>query len=317
MQFRNSFILLFTLLLAACGGGGSTTDPDTGGGTDPRSNLADAEAARAAGVYRYMQGMGSLMLANLTEVDIGERRAGSVNCSGGGSAVYTDTTPAPGADPSASIQFVDCVEAIGRVTGTMAVRQFLIRLNPEGFGTFNVSWSADVVIDGFGMRFESTAGLTTLSPGGAVAIETFGGNDLAQVLTAPNGQSVQFSQATINVAFDPATGNANFGGSNVRSVSLSDGSLGVQIVPTELRAPVAAGVAVRSIGAPVTGSFSYARSFGPTATDVIGTGVTNAGLLTLTIDPIPGQINFPGSAGQYAWTSILAAPDLTLPNTAP
>lgn len=316
MQFRNSFILLFTLLLAACGGGG-TTESDTGGGTDPRSNLADAEAARAAGVYRYMQGMGSLMLANLTEVDIGERRAGSVACSGGGSAVYTDTTPAPGADPSASIQFVDCVEAIGRLTGTMAIRQLLIRLNPEGFGTFNVSWSADVVIDGYGMRFESTSGLTTLSPGGAVAIESFGGNDLALVLTAPNGQSVQFSDARINVAFDPATGSANFGGSNVRSRALSDGTLGVMLLPSDLRAPVAAGVTVRSIGAPASGSFRYARSFGPTATDVIGTGVTNAGLLTLTIDPIGGQINFPGSAGQYAWTSILAAPDLTLPNTAP
>lgn len=316
MQFRNSFILLFTLLLSACGGGG-TTDPDTGGGTDPRSNLADAEAARAAGVYRYIQGMGSLMLANLTEVDIGERRAGSVNCSGGGSAVYTDTTPAPGADPSASIQFVDCVEAIGRVTGTMQVRQLLIRLNGDGFGSFAVGWSADVVIDGYGMRFESTAGLTTLSPGGAVAIETFGGNDLALVLTAPSGQSVQFSDARINVAFDPATGSANFGGSNVRSVALSDGNLGVMLLPSDLRALVAAGVAVRSIGAPVSGSFRYARSFGPTATDVIGTGVTNAGLLTLTIDPIGGQINFPGSAGQYAWTSILAAPDLTLPNTAP
>ena len=315
MQFRNCFILLFSLLLAACGGGGGT---DSGTGSpDPRANLADAEAARAASVYRYMQGLGSLMLSNLTEVDIGERRAGSVACSGGGSAVYSDTTPTEGADPSASIQFVDCVEAIGRITGTMQVRQFLIRLNETGTGTFNVSWSANVVIDGFAMRYENSSGLTTLSPGGAVQIESFGGNDIALVLTAPNGQSVQFSDARINVAFDPSTGNANFGGSNVRSRSLSDGSLGVMLLPLDLRAPVAAGVAVRSIGAPVSGSFRYARSFGPTATDVIGSGVTNAGLLTLTIDPIGGQINFPGSAGQYAWSSLLAAPDLTLPNTAP
>jgi hypothetical protein len=313
MQYRNCFILLFTLLLVACGGGGGTDN----GSPDPRSNLADAEAARSAAVYRYMQGLGSLMLANLNEVDIGERRAGSIACSGGGSAVYADTTPTEGADPSASIQFVDCVEAIGRVTGTMQVRQFLIRLNGEGTGTFNVSWSADVVIDGYAMRYENSSGLTTLSPGGAVAIESFGGNDIALVLTAPNGLSVQFSDARINVAFDPATGSANFGGSNVRSRALSDGNLGVMLLPSDLRAPVAAGVAVWSIGAPASASFSYARSFGPTATDVIGTGVTNAGLLTLTIDPIGGQINFPGSAGQYAWSSLLAAPDLTLPNTAP
>lgn len=313
MQYRNCFILLFTLLLVACGGGGGTDN----GSPDPRSNLADAEAARSAAVYRYMQGLGSLMLANLNEVDVGERRAGSIACSGGGSAVYADTTPTEGADPSASIQFVDCAEAIGRVTGTMQVRQFLIRLNDTGTGTFNVSWSADVVIDGYAMRYENSAGLTTLSPGGAVAIESFGGNDIALVLTAPNGQSVQFSDARINVAFDPATGSANFGGSNVRSRALSDGTLGVMLLPSDLRAPVAAGVAVRSIGVPTSGSFSYARSFGPTATDVIGTGVTNAGLLTLTIDPIGGQINFPGSAGQYVWSSLLAAPDLTLPNTAP
>ncbi len=313
MQYRNGFILLFTLLLAACGGGDGTDN----GSPDPRSNLADTEAARSAAVYRYMQGLGSLMLANLTEVDIGERRVGSVACSGGGSAVYADTTPTEGADPSASIQFVDCVEAIGRVTGTMQVRQFLIRLDGAGIGTFNVSWSANMVIDGYAMRYENSSGLTTLSPGGAVQIESFGGNDIALVLTAPNGQSVQFSDARINVAFDPATGHANFGGSNVRSRALSDGSLGVMLLPSDLRAPVAAGITVRSIGAPVSGSFSYARSFGPTATDVIGTGVTNAGLLTLTINPIGGQINFPGSAGQYAWASLLAVPDLTLPNTAP
>lgn len=78
MQYRNNcFILLFTLMLAACGGGGGT-DTYNGGVPDPRSNLADTEAARSAAVYRYMQGLGSLMLANLTEVDIGERRVGSV-----------------------------------------------------------------------------------------------------------------------------------------------------------------------------------------------------------------------------------------------
>ncbi|WP_293002590.1 hypothetical protein [Nevskia sp.] len=309
MQTRNLLILLFTLLLSGCGGGSGTPDR--------RSNLADVEAARSAAVYRYMQGLGSLMLANLTEVDIGERRAGAVTCTGGGTATYADTTPTAGADPSASIQFSNCAEAIGRVNGTMQVRQFLIRLNGDGTGTFNISWSADVVIDGYSMRYENSAGLTTLSPGGAVQVESFGGNDVALVLTAPNGQSVQFSDARINVAFDPATGNANFGGSNVRSRALSDGNLGVMLLPSDLRAAVAAAVAVRSIGAPVSGSFRYARSFGPTATDVIGTGVTNAGLLTLTIDPIGGQINFPGSAGQYAWSSLLAAPDLSLPNTAP
>lgn len=310
MQTRNLLIPLFTLLLAACGGGGSGTP-------DRRSNLADAEAARSAAVYRYMQGLGSLMLANLTEVDIGERRAGAVTCTGGGTATYADTTPTAGADPSASIQFSNCAEAIGRVNGSMQVRQFLIRLNGDGTGTFNVSWSADVVIDGYAMLYENSSGLTTLSPGGAVQIESFGGNDVALVLTAPNGQSVQFSDARINVALDPVMGNANFGGSNVRSRALSDGNLGVMLLPSDLRAPVATGVAVRSIGAPVSGSFRYARSFGPTATDVVGTGVTNAGLLTLNIDPIGGQINFPGSAGQYAWSSLLAAPDLSLPNTAP
>lgn len=309
-----SIVLLLSVVLAGCGSGGS----DSGSApASPDSTVADAEATRVAAIYRYMQGLGSLMLANLTELDIGESRAGAQACTGGGSVTYSDTTTSPGADPSAAISFDDCVEAMGLINGTMDLRQFLIRLNEDGVGSFNVSWSADVVIAGYAMTFESNSGLVTRSPGGAVKVETFGGADLAMSLTAPSGASVLFSDVRIDIAYDPGTGLADFGGSNVRMRALSTSELGAKLLPTGLRAATTLATAACSIGAPVSGSFAYQRSFDQTATDVLASGTTHDGVLDLAVDPLPASYSFPGSAGQYAWSVLLESPDLTLPAEAP
>lgn len=313
---RYVFSILMVLSLAACSGGAGVSS-DAPAAPPLNSANADAEAARAAAIYRYMQGLGSLMLANLAEVGIGSTRAGAVPCSGGGSATYADTTPAPGADPQAAITFDGCIETIGKVDGTMQVHDFLVRLKSDGTGTFNVGWSADVVIDGYAIRYANSSGLTTRSPGGVVSIDSFGGNDVALTLTAPNGQSVQFSDARITVQYDPSAGTVDFGGSNLRMEAIGNGELGAKLLPADLRAPVTAATAVASIGAPLSGSFSYQRSFDLTANDVIATGVTSGGLLNLTVDALPPTYGFPGSAGQYAWSLLLRSPDLSLPAGAP
>lgn len=309
---RNFFLgALLSLLLTACGPGGVDESPSVG----PGSSIADNEAARVGAIYRYMQGLGSLMLANLTEIDVGEARSGDQNCTDGGTVTYSDTTTSAGADPSAAISFSDCVEAVGVINGTMNLRQFLVRLNADGVGSFNVSWSADVVIDGYAMTFESNSGLVTRSSEGASKVETFGGADLAMTMTAPDGSSVLFSDVRIEVAYDPSTGLADFGGSNVRMRSLSTSELGAKLLATGLRAVTALAHAAYSIGAPVTGSLAYQRSFDQTAVDVTANGVTNSGLMELTVDALPQGYNFPGSAGQYAWSVLLESPDLTLPAT--
>lgn len=71
------------------------------------------------------------------------------------------------------------------------------------------------------------------------------------------------------------------------------------------------------IGLPQSGSLSYRRSFDETGTDLAGTGTTAGGLLNLTIDSLPAKYGFPGSAGQYAWSSLLANPGFSLPSAAP
>lgn len=308
---------LLSMVIAGCSGG----EGDDGGGSDPGpapapSTAAEVEARRIGAIYRYMQGLGGLMLANLSEVDVGETRAGSQPCSGGGSVSYTDTSTSATADPSAAITFNNCVEEIGVVSGTMHVRNFLLRLDADGSGDFNVSWSVDVVVDGYAMRFENSSGRTTRFSDGSVRIESFGGSDLSNVMTAPNGQSVQFSDVRMDVQYAPSTGVSNLGGSNVRMRHVSEGNRTANLLPSDLRADTVEATGFFTIAAPNTGTVSYQRSFDPTGTDVRGNGVTRNGLLDLTIEPITNP-SFSGSAGQYAWANLIANPELSLPATPP
>lgn len=313
VAFKPLTLALLSALLVACGGGAA--DEADKAPADP--TVANAEAARIAAIYRYMQGLASIALSNLSEPHVGGTRNGTVSCSGGGSATYADTTPSPGADPRSSVSFDACVEPVGLVDGTLTLRSFLNGLNAQGVGTFNVEWQADVTVDGYGMRFESNTGLTTVSADGSVRIETFGGADPAMTLTAPNGSSVQFLNVRLDVQYDPATGIANFGGSDVHMRSLSDADRNARLMPSDLRAPATPGAAVISVGVPSTGSFVYRRSFDQTATDLAATGTTSSSVLNLTVDALPASYSFSGSAGQYAWTTIVESPDLSLPATAP
>lgn len=311
--FRGGLVAILMLSVVGCGGGSGSDDA-----SPLSSTVADAEAARLATLYRYTQGLGSLMLTGLTEVDIGTTRAGSRACSSGGTVTYTDTTPNPAGDPEAMISFDSCREAIGLIQGTMQVENLLIRLNADGSGTFNVVWSADVVIDGYTMSFESATGYVIRSATGSVQIETFGGKDNALRISAPDGRSVQFSDVRIELAHNPASGAVDFGGSDVQMRSPATADLNALLRTGNLSAPVissASGVA--SIGIPQNGSLTYRRSFDATATDLAGSGTTSGGLLNLTIDSLPAKYGFPGSAGQYVWSSILANPAFSLPNAAP
>lgn len=311
------WVAVLSLAISACGGGDSADGAGSGAGPAPApSTAAEAEARRIGAIYRYMQGLGGLMLANLSEVDVGQTRAGSQPCSGGGSVSYTDTSTSETADPSAAITFNNCREAIGLVTGTMNVRNFLLRLNGDGSGNFNVSWSVDVVVDGYAMRFENSSGRTTRFSDGSVRIESFGGSDLSNVMTATSGQSVQFSDVRMDVQYDPSTGLSNLGGSNVRMRHVSEGNRTATLLPSDLRADTVEATGFYTIAAPNTGTVSYQRSFDPTGTDVRGNGVTSNGLLDLTIEPITNP-SFSGSAGQYAWTDLIANPELSLPGTPP
>ena len=197
---RGGLAAILMLSVVGCGGGGSQGAPPLS------STVADAEAARLATLYRYTQGLGSLMLTGLTEVDIGDSRAGTRACTAGGTVTYTDTTPNPAGDPEAMIAFDSCREATGLIQGTMQVKNLLVRLNADGSGTFNVIWSADVVIDGYSMSFESASGTVTRSATGSVQIDTFGGRDNALVLSAPDGRSLQFSDVRIVLAHSPGSG---------------------------------------------------------------------------------------------------------------
>jgi hypothetical protein len=303
---------LLALMVSACGGGGGGSDD---GFQDPTA--ANAEAARVAAIYRYLQGLGSIALANLTETHVGGTREGVVNCSSGGTVTYADTTTSPGADPRSSITFDGCVEAIGIVSGTLTARSFLISLNSSGVGTFNVSWQADLTVDSYGMTFESNTGLVTRSPGNVVRFESFGGADLAMTLAAPDGSSVLFSNVRFDLRYHPATGLVNFGGSDLQMRDLSDANLNARLLPSDLRAPATAATAVISIGVPSVGSFVYRRSFDPTATDLEATGTTNSSVLDLVVESLPPSFSFSGSAGQYVWAEILEDPDLSLPASPP
>lgn len=303
---------LLALIISACGGGGGSSDD---GFQDPTA--ANAEAARVAAIYRYLQGLGSIALANLTETHVGSTREGTVNCTSGGTVTYADTTTSPGSDPRSSITFNDCVEAIGLVSGTLTSRSFLISLDGSGVGSYNVSWQADVTVDGYGMQFVSNSGLVTRSPRNVVRFESFGGADLSMVLTAPDGSSALFANVRFDLRYDPATGIVNVGGSDLQMRDLSDANLNTRFLPSDLRAPATAGTPVISIVAPSAGSFVYRRSFDQTATDLEATGTTNNGLLDLVVEPLPASFSFSGSAGQYAWTVILEDPDLSIPPTHP
>lgn len=303
---------LLALMLGACGGGS--------GGSDDRfqdPTVANAEAARVAAIYRYLQGLGSIALANLSEPHVGGTREGVVNCTSGGTATYADTTPSPGADQRSSVTFNNCVEAVGIVSGTLTSRSLLISLNESGVGTFNVSWQADLTVDGYGMTFESNTGFVTRSPGNVVRFESFGGADIAMTLTAPDGSSAQFSNVRFDLRYDPATGITNVGGSDLQMRSLTDADLNTRFLPSDLCASTTAATAVASIGAPASGGFLYRRSFDPTATDLEATGTTSSGVLDLVVEALPPSFSFSGSAGQYAWTVILEDPDLSFPAMAP
>ena len=311
--FRSALIAILLLSTAGCGGGGSSDDAPP-----LSSTVADAEAARVATLYRYTQGLGSLMLTGLTEVDIGSSRAGMRACASGGTVTYTDTTPNPAGDPEAMIAFDNCREAIGLLQGTMQVKNLLVRLNADGSGTFNVSWAADVVVDGYSMSFESASGTVTRSATGAVQIDTFGGKDNALRISAPDGRSVQLSDVRIVLAHNPASGVVDFGGTDVQMRSPTTADLNALLRTGNLSALASSGSSgVASIGLPQTGSLTYRRSFDETGTDLSGSGTTLGGLLNLTIDSLPEKYGFPGSAGQYVWTSILANPGFSLPDAAP
>lgn len=318
-KYRNCILTIFAscllFLTAACGGGsggsGSTEAP-------PSSVVADAEAGRIAVLYRYTQGLGTLMLSHLTEVGVGSRRSGTRPCSAGGSVTYADTTPNPSGDPQSLISFNDCQETIGQIRGTLQVKHLLVRLNPDGSGSFNVSWTAAVSIDGYEMAFESASGFVTRTSSGAVQIETFGGRDNALRLTSPDGRSVQFSDARIRIDHDPSSGRANFGGTDVQMRSPSTADLNaVLLVDSLTTSAVTASSGLISLGTPQSGSFTYRRSFDATATDLTGTGTTSGGLLGLTIESLPQKYGFPGSAGQYAWSALLLDPEFSLPAGAP
>ncbi len=310
---RTFMVLLLsvaTLVLGACGGG---SDGQNSQGPKPSSTVADAEAARIAALYRYARVLGSIALANLTEVDIGERRAGTTACTGGGSVEYTDTTPTAGAAPEALIAFDRCVEDVGVIDGFVDVRQSLIRLQPDGFGDFNFSWNADLSVDGYDLSFVSVTGRTFLLPDGSLRVETRNGADNEAVLTAPNGQFVYLDDAKLNIGYDPSNGRVNFGTSVFRMVDPLDSNRGASVTFGDFLAPVTEAVSVFSIGTPISGGLTYVRSFDPTATDLEGRGATQNGLLDLTIDALPPSRSFAGDAGQYAWALILGSPLLTLP----
>lgn len=309
MRTRFLVVVLLAQMLAACSGGSD----NQGSGPNPDSTVADGEAARVAAIYRYMQGMGSLMISNLTEVDIGETRAGITACSGGGSVTYTDTTSTADGDPTALIAFDDCVEAIGLVDGFIEVRQFLVRLQPSGFGDFNVGFNTDVTIDGYGMSFESVTGRTFLLPDGSIQIEVRNGADNAAVLTAPDGVFAYLDDAKINLLYSPSSDSVDFGASVIRIVDPQDSNLGARAIFGDFVAPVRDGSGLLSVGIPQSGGFTYDRSFDPTSTDLEGRGTTQNGLLDLTLDPLPPSRDFSGDAGQYSWQLILESPLLSLP----
>jgi hypothetical protein len=312
--FHGALAAILLLSAVGCGGGGAGSD-DT---PAPSSAVADAEAARLATLYRYTKGLGTLMLSGLSEVDLGTTRAGTRACTSGGTVTYTDTTPNPAGNPEAMISFDSCREAIGLIQGTMQVENLLIRLNADGSGTFNAAWIADVTINGYSMSFESVSGVVTRSATGAVQIETYGARDNALRLTAPDGRSVQFSDARIVASYDPATGLVDLSGTDVQMRSATTADLNAVLMAGGLTAPAGgASSGIVSVGLPQSGSLTYRRSFDETATDLSGTGTTSGGLLNLTIEPLPPRYRFPGSAGQYVWDTILANPDFALPRSSP
>lgn len=304
----NSLLYSCTLLLAAfCHSASAGT-------------VADEEAGRIGAVYRYTQGLAALMIPNLSVPNIGYLRAGPPNswvsypCPGGGSVAYLNDQPStnPVAPPKSKISWSNCSEAIGTINGSMAAA----RGNATGAGGYNISWNANVTIDGYTHRFKSASSTVDPNAEGGKTLYSFGGADTEMVFATPSGELVMFTDAHIRLRHNPSTATLNLAGTDVRMRHVDSSDRLAKILANQLSVPAASGFSAYEVGAPTDGSFNYVRSFDATNIDVTGTGTAGTSL-SLTLNSLQPQYTFPGDSGIYSWSTIINSPNLTLPATAP
>lgn len=283
--------------------------------------VADEEAGRIGAVYRYTQGLAALMLPNLSVPNIGVLRGGpgyndavTYQCPSGGSVTYRNDQPSsnPVSPPKSKITWSNCHEAIGVIDGTMSAA----RGNATASGGYNISWTANVTIDGYTHRFKSASSTVDPNPEGGKTLYSFGGADTEMVFATPSGELVMFTDAHIRLRHNPSTATLNLAGTDVRMRHVDSSDRLAKILANQLSVPAASGFSAYEVGAPTDSSFNYVRSFDATNIDVTGTGTAGTSL-SLTLNSLQPQYTFPGDSGIYSWSTIINSPNLTLPATAP
>lgn len=283
--------------------------------------VADQDAGRIGAIYRYTQGLAALMVPNLSVPNIGALRGGpfytnttQYNCPAGGTVTYRNDQPStnPVAPPKSKITWANCHEAIGVINGTMSAA----RGNATSGGGYNISWTANVTIDGYTHRFKSSASTVDVNPDGTTSLYSFGGADTELVFSTPTSETVMFTDVFIHLRHDASAATLDLDGTDVRMRSVETSERRAALVSAYLSVPAASGFSAFDVGTPTIGSFGYVRSFDATAVDVIGSGAVSANL-SLTLDPLPSPHTFGGDSGVYGWSGLIASPILALPASAP
>jgi hypothetical protein len=294
--------VLCAALLAGCGGG----DSESGSG---RTFTAEGEARRIGVLYRAMRDTANVVLPYLQSADALIAMDGStVGCLASGTAARSyNPGPGSGVEQSLQVQFTDCGESFGVVSGQITVMWNSSADNPSA-GTFKPIWFGTFTVDGltFNVGRPSPITLSYNASSGyrdaLIQVRSLSG------LQGSDGPAMAMQNVNYRVVDDPASSTFQI----VDSRSRIQNPTGRSPAPhAEWRAlgtmqaqRVTASEAVAGVGDPLSGGFSYIRGGRTDLRESITSSpqISN-GLLSLTVE---GQRTKLTDAGQFDWPTLYA-----------
>ncbi|MES2682231.1 MAG: hypothetical protein V4650_01835 [Pseudomonadota bacterium] len=299
-SYRLISVLAPALFVTACGGGGGE-----GSQAAQKTFSALGEARRMAVLYRPLRDVSAALLpyarpsADLVALD-----GKTTPCLNGGSATTT-YSPGPGNGniQTLQVQFTNCAESVGLVTGSLTLAWNSSDDNTSA-QTFIPTWFGSFAVDGVNYNIErpSLISLSYNTNSGYRRIEI--NVKSLSGMTGPSGPGLQLKQQQWSLIDDPTVSSYQINDA-FSNISNSNGAIGTWRSPASIQIPrMPASAAFGGVGVPSLGGFAYFRTLRSGMLESIsGDQSSQSGLLNVTV---AGSSTKLSDAGQFSWSTLLS-----------
>lgn len=289
-----------TLLIAACGGG-------AGGGSEAAAKTFTAlgEARRMAVLYRPIRDLSAALLPYVRRsADLIALDGKTTPCLNGGSATTTyNPGPGNGNIQSLQVQFTNCAETLGLVTGSLTLVWNTSDDNTSA-QTFIPIWFGSFAVDGVNYNIERPSVL-------ALSYNTNSGYRRIEInvkslsgMQGPSGPGLQLKQQQWSLIDDPTVSNVQINDA-YSNISNSSSPIGTWRSPSSIQIPrTPASAAFGGVGVPSLGGFAYFRTLrSGNLESISGDESSQSGLLNVIV---AGSTTKLSDAGQFQWSTLLS-----------